>query len=578
MLDPRIYRTGLIGVALAAIIVAFSFGSQQGSLTTNLAPDAFNGGDAYSLMTRLAARYPDRRPGSAGDRALGRYVAGQLRHDGFSVSTDRFSGATVDGRRPLQTVTGTLAGLSNGTVVVVASRDALSRPATAGISSTAVLLELARVLAGETQNRSIVLASTSGSTGGAGAAELARTVPGPVDAVLVLGDLAGTDVRQPTVVPWGTEARLAPQLLRNTIATALAAQAGLSAGHTSLPGQFLHLALPLGVTDQAQFNSLGIPSVLLSFSGERPPAAHEPTSLVQITAAGRTVLESVGALSAGPRVPPPSAYLLYSGKVLPAWAVRLLVLALIAPALMVAIDGIARSRRRRHSLGAALGSVVSATAPFLLAAVFVVALRAFGAIDTATRAAVPGGALTVGTSGIVIMALGLCLVAGAFALRSRLAPGLAHPGPAAPPVVLLVLALVALALWLSNPFAAALLVPALHFWMWAVGPRRAPAAALLVSGLLLPAAALVYYAHALGLGPLATAWSSVLLVAGGGIGIGGVIAAALVLGCLATLIAAALVAAREAKPEDVPITVRGPVTYAGPGSLGGTGTGSALRR
>jgi hypothetical protein len=114
--------------------------------------------------------------------------------------------------------------------------------------------------------------------------------------------------------------------------------------------------------------------------------------------------------------------------------------------------------------------------------------------------------------------------------------------------------------------------------MWVVGPRRVPAVILLLSGLLLPAAALVYYAHALGLGPLGTAWSTVLLVGGGGIGIGGVIAASLVLGCVATLIAAWFTAAREDRPSEVPITVRGPVTYAGPGSLGGTGTGSALRR
>lgn len=576
MLDPRIYRMGLIGVALAVIVVAFSFGSQQGALTTNLAPDAFNGSDAYGLMTTLAARYPDRRPGSPGDQALGGYVAGQLRQDGFDVSTHRFSGSTVDGNRPLETVTGVLAGLSNGTVVVVASRDALTRPATAGLSSTAVLLELGHVLADETQNRTIVLASTSGSIGGSGAAELARTVPGPVDAVLALGDLAGTRIHQPVVVPWGTEARLAPQLLRNTVATALSAQTSLSAGQTSLPGQFLHLALPLGVTDQAQFNSLGIPSVLLSLSSERPPAAHEPTSAAQITAVGRSVLEAVDALSTGAQVPPPSAYLLWSGKVVPAWAVRLLVLALIAPVLMTAIDGLARARRRRHSVAGALGSLLSATAPFLLVAVLALVLRGVGALDTATPSPAPGGVVAVGTSEIVIMALMVCLVLGAFVLRARLATGLTDSGPAAPPAVLLVLCLVTLALWVSNPFAAALLLPALHLWTWVVGRPRVPALILLLCGLLLPAAALVYYAHALGLGPLATAWSGVLLVGGGGIGIGPVIAGSLVLGGLATLIAAAFTAARESQPGDVPITVRGPVTYAGPGSLGDTGP--ALRR
>jgi hypothetical protein len=129
----------------------------------------------------------------------------------------------------------------------------------------------------------------------------------------------------------------------------------------------------------------------------------------------------------------------------------------------------------------------------------------------------------------------------------------------------------------ANPFAAALIVPALHLWMWAVGPRRSVSALLVLAGLAVPVAAVFYYAHSLGLGPLAAAWSIVLLVAGGGVGVGAVVAASLVLGCLATLVAAAAIgAAREARPEVLPVTVRGPVTYAGPGSLGGTR--SALRR
>jgi hypothetical protein len=42
------------------------------------------------------------------------------------------------------------------------------------------------------------------------------------------------------------------------------------------------------------------------------------------------------------------------------------------------------------------------------------------------------------------------------------------------------------------------------------------------------------------------------------------------------VISIALSALREPRAEPVPVTVRGPITYAGPGSLGGTK--SALRR
>ena len=75
MLDPRIYRAGLIAVAMAVIVVAFSFGNQRGPVTTSIPPDAFNGQNAYANMKGLAHRYPQREPGSVGDDALAGDVA-----------------------------------------------------------------------------------------------------------------------------------------------------------------------------------------------------------------------------------------------------------------------------------------------------------------------------------------------------------------------------------------------------------------------------------------------------------------------------------------------------------------------
>jgi hypothetical protein len=48
------------------------------------------------------------------------------------------------------------------------------------------------------------------------------------------------------------------------------------------------------------------------------------------------------------------------------------------------------------------------------------------------------------------------------------------------------------------------------------------------------------------------------------------------MGCVLTAAAVLVALARQPRPEEVPVTVRGPVGYAGPGSLGGTE--SALRR
>src|SRR5438477_1299159 len=87
MLDPRIYRTGLIAVAVALIVLAFSLTDQQGPLGTTLPPEAFNGQNAYTDMVGLARKYPARAPGSRTDRALAAKVALALAKDGFNVST-----------------------------------------------------------------------------------------------------------------------------------------------------------------------------------------------------------------------------------------------------------------------------------------------------------------------------------------------------------------------------------------------------------------------------------------------------------------------------------------------------------
>ncbi len=590
MLDPRIYRTGLVPVVLAVIVLAFSLDDQQGPVTTTLAPQAYNGASAYATLNQLAKAYPQRRPGSPKDSQLAAYVGGQLRAYGFAVSTDSFTGRTVDGTRSLQNVIGTRAGQQNGSIVVVADRNARGSPAAASLSGTAVMLELANVLSGETLQHTVVLASTSGSAGDAGALRLARTLQRPVDAVLVLGDLAGQAEREPVVVPWSNSQQVAPPELRNTVASALTTQAGLQPGSTGLIGQLAHLAFPMVATEQGPFGTAGLPAVLLSLSGERAPAANEPTSSGRITAMGRTVLQAVSALDGAPAVPAPSTYLGFSGKTIPAWAVRLLVLALILPVLVATIDGLARARRRGHPILRWVGWVLAAAFPFVLSVVIVLLAREVGVIGAAPPTPLAGGAITLHGGEIALFAVLACTIVGGLvwlrpALVRIVAPGVGAGGrepygAGAAAGVLLVLCLVALAVWLANPFAALLLVPALHLWLWIVVPDvRLPAPAailLLLAGLALPVVIAVNYATTLGLDPIQTLWSWVLLVAGGAVGLLAALEWSIALGCLVSVVAIALRTARQPHPEPAPVTIRGPVSYAGPGSLGGTE--SALRR
>ena len=593
MLDPRIYRTGLVIAALALVVLAFSLSDQQSALNPTLAPAAFNGQNVAAKMATIATEDPSRRPGSDGDQSLAVTVRNTLTQYGFQPTVDTFTGRTVDGTVPLENVVGVRPGTDSGSIVIVAPRDALGPPALAAASGSATLMELARDLEGETLHRSVVLASTSGTQGTAGAIRLAANLAGPVDAVLVLGDLASTHLQQPIVLPWSTRQAVAPTGLRNTVAAALAAQSSLSNSFTGLGGQFAHLAFPFTLGQQAPFGARGIPAVELSLSGEQGPAADAPTmNADQLTAVGRAVLTTISALDSGRTLPPPSAYVLLGGKVVPGWAISLFVLSLMIPVLMTTIDGVARARRRGHIIWRSLTVVLAAAVPFVLLVGLVLLARLSGILPVAPPGPVAAGAIPLSGGGVALLVvMALVLLggsAGVLALARRLPTrtrtsrrpleGRASDGALAG--LLVVMCAITFVIWLSNPFAAFLLVPALHLWLWAVSPDvRVPLPlrlVLIAIGIAPAVLVVVYYANELGYGPINVVWEMILLIAGHGVSIVAAVEWSVVLGCLLSALTLSVLATRSLRTQPTPVTVRGPVTYAGPGSLGGTK--SALRR
>lgn len=589
--DPRIYRSGLVVVAVAVLVLAFSLENQQGALSSSLAPDAFNGQNVASTMTGLAHAYPYRAPGTTGDHDLAIFVRHKLRQYAFAPTTDTFSARTADGTRTLENVIGIRPGMESGSVVIVAHRDARSSPATASLSGTATLIELARDLEGETLHRSVVLASTSGSQGTAGAIRLARTLAGPIDAVIVLGDLASTHIRQPVVVPWSDGPRVAPPMLRHTISATLNRQAAISSSDTSLFGQFVHLAFPLTLSEQGPFGARGIPAVALSLSGERGPAPDaEVAGPDQLTSVGRGVLSAISALDGGPTVPAASAYVLFDSKVVPGWAISVFVLSLVIPVLLTTIDAVARAFRRGYRMWRWLAAVLLAAVPFALGVLVILGARLLGTLAIAPPGLVPAGAIPLHSSGTVVLLLAAVVASASLCvlcpLAIRFAAGPARLGDfestlgGASAALLLVMCAVTVGIWLSNPFAAALLVPALHLWLVAVNPdfrlRLSIRLVLMLAGLVPVAGLVAYYAVTLGFGPLDAIWAATLLIAGHVITPLMALQWSVFFGCVVTAAGILVVLARLPRPEEVPVTVRGPVNYAGPGSLGGTK--SALRR
>jgi hypothetical protein len=592
MLDPRIYRAGLIAVAVGAILLAFSFTNQPGPAGTTLPPEAFNGQNAHRNMLGLAEKFPDRSPGSPDDDALAGAVAKALRRDGFAVTTSSAPAHTAEGTRTLKTVTAVRPGLSSDSIVVVSHRDSSGSPDIAGLSGTAVLLELGRVLSGETQHRSLVLVSTSGSAGSAGASQVARNLGESVDAVIVLGDLAGSGLRDPIVVPWSNGQQVAPPVLRNTLSADISAQAGISSGQSSLLGEFAHLAFPLSLTEQGPFGENGYSAALVSLAGQRVPAPDElAASPDRMTGLGQAMLEAVNSLDTAPAVPAPTPYLLFDGKVIPPWAVRLFVLALIVPVLLTTIDGMARARRRGHPILRWMLWVLAGALPFLLGVGLVLGARLVGLLGATPPAPLGAGQVPLHAAGIVVLSIVGVAIVLTLLFRKRLVAQLirTRPGPLGSPAnpgagaaLMLVMCALTLGIWVRNPYAAALLVPALHLWLWVLDPGvrmpRPVAAVLMLAGFALPVLVALYYGRALGLGPVDAAWNGVLMIAGGYVGLVNALLWSLVLGCFASAVSIVIRRPRPARPrrEEAPVSVRGPVTYAGPGSLGGTK--SALRR
>jgi hypothetical protein len=603
MFDGRIYRAALAPLLPMVVIAGFSLTGAAAPLRSTLAPDAFDGARAYASLQQMAHAFPDRRPGSTGDRRLASYVAQSLRSlagsagGGFQVFTRSFQARTAEGERLLTDVIALRPGSSGERpIAILAHRDAVASGSAAELSGTAALLELARVFAESETRRPIVLVSTSGgSEGAAGARWFAAHTGSEPDAAIVLGDLAGLRAHKPFVLPFSGGTETAPETLQATLQGAVSQEVGTPAGSVGLSAQLAQLALPLAIGEQASLEDAGIPAVAVQVSGTRAPAAGTRVSQRRLSNFGRAALAAVYALDEGPDVEGQSSTAVRLGhRTLPAWAVRLLALATLLAPLLVCVDALARLRRRHEPIGRALLRVVCLALPFALAAIFAVALGALG-IVAAPDAQLSGQALaTDGSAAVGAVATLLVLAAMLFAapalarrLSATSAPG--HDASPSPPghdaaglAAMLALLAAALLLWTANPFAALLLVPAAHLALLAADSRTPRSLSLPALALaLLPAVALLLvYGRELGLGPLALVESAFLAVAGGQVGLVAALLWSLAAGSVLALLALAMTNRRAGshpeRLEHLEVSTRGPLTYAGPGSLGGTE--SALRR
>jgi hypothetical protein len=654
VLNGRLYRVAFAPFLLVLALVAFSLGPRPAPLTTTLAPDAFEGAPAYAELKRLVTEFPARRPGSPGDEALAHHIAATIQGfggtagGGFQVHLRRISTQTVAGEQTLTTVVALRPGsTSESAIAIVAHRDASQRGSVAELSATAALLELARVLASRETKRSIVLVSTSGGSGGdAGAADFAahaaQLTHGSIDAAIVLGDLASTHVSRPVVVPYSDGYGAAPDQLTRTLAGAILHEAGLQPGAPSALGQLAHLAFGYAPGEQGPLLAAGIPATLVQASGEAGPAAGAPVSSERLEGLGKATLDAIDALDVAPQLEAaPQRGIVLAHQIIPAWALRLLIGALLIPPLVVLVDGLARARRRSRPIARWTLWALTCAFPFLACALFARALGALGWLSYAPALPVLPRDLPFAADGaiavlacllvlglawlawpVLLRALGLTVLPGAPAIDAAGLPagvpalsrrasrqggkrgfgvrvgagvrarvGAARPlrqtsiarTDAAGIATLSALLVLALLVWWVNPYAALLMLPALHLLLIPASPdwRPRPLVGLgLLALALVPLALLVaFYADQIGYGLGGFAQAAVLLLAGGHVGLTAAAAWSLALGCLVAMALVALTPPAEDAAgiplERTEVSIRGPLSYAGPGSLGGTE--SALR-
>ncbi len=588
MVDIRIYRAAFIPALLVLVVVMFSIQERPAPLTNKIAPDAFDGAEVIGTTEEIVVRYPNRKPGSPGDAALGELVRKRFEGLGLEASTDSFS---AQGEQ-MANVTGVLSGASDRQIVVLAHRDTPRAPGASSASSTAALLEMARALDSSRREKTFVFVSTDGgSLDSAGARHFADHYAdrSKIDAAFVLDDIAAAGAQRPFLIPWSEGPdRTSLQILRSSEA-ALQREIGAGAGYQSWAGQFVRQAWPITLREQGPLVQAEINAITFTSHGEVPrdPAQDqlEQLSEARMKSFGRSVMSAALAYdSARSLKGSPRKYVVAARKLMPGWAIALLALALLTPPLAASIDAFARARRQGDRIGGWVRWVLSSSVPFAAALAASWAFELAGWLPTSPSEAIsPLSKPSFGEVAPALVAIVALFALGWLVLRpALLSAGAAsgRPTGSMPAVALsLVFSVELLLVWAANPFVALLLLPAAHLCLLAAlpeGPRRP----LLIAGmalgaLLLPALALIYYGTQAELG-LQVGGYLLMLVTSATSSLPTAVLCALIGGSLVSSVLIAIAAGPRQGHED--LTLRGPASYAGPGSLGGTSSAIGERR
>jgi hypothetical protein len=530
--SSQLYRGAFLLCSLPLLLAAFSV-TKPGPLQRPLLPPAFDARATLALAGELSAEFPDRSPGTPGAVGAARWFAEQLGPYGLPTSTDSWLQKLPGGRVVrLRNLAAVAPGQTKDAIVVMAHRDdtGAGPGANDNATGTAALIELARAYARpvteeqaavQSTHTLVFLSTDAGAYGGLGAVRFVTRYRDPIVAVVNLDALAGPG--PPRLVFTGERPQSPAPTIVATATARILEQTGVRPHHPGFFGQLVDLGFPFTLYEQGPFVARGVPAITLTTGGNRPPSAFGDTTgrlgRPKLVKMGRAAQELLGSLNQGLEVAQrPTTDVWVGDRRIRGWTLELVLIALLAPFIVAAVDLFALGRRHGVRLLPAIRALRSRLAYWGFAAIVFTCFRLLGAFGSGPPRP-PNPATSFAGDWPVIALLGFIVVVavGWIVARDRLVPRrpvTSEVQLAGQTVALLALAIVGLLVVSTNPFALLFVLPALHVWLWlpqrqrSAGPVRIGLFTLGIAG---PAIVLLSLAWRYGLG-LDAPWYLFLLV------------------------------------------------------------------
>lgn len=481
MLNARLYRTCWLIAGVALVVALLTLESPNRGPQPAL-PASVDGQGTLELADNLQAVAPERPAGTEADLVAARVVQNQLSQlPGFGgrVQVQEFE-ARADGRRiALQnvyiSVPGSSGGSARGGVLVVAPRDT-PRGVSAGASSTAILLRLARLSATTRHLRPHLFVSTDGSTLGQAGLRwfLDRFSSFPISSVMVLDGLGDAEGDRIHVWSRGTDSSQALHVAR-LAEDSIIRVGGRPEAIPGLGNQLARLAVPQTAGDQGPAVAAGIPAVTLSGRPDSPLRNGPRPTAERLELTANAAYDLLTVLDQPDTMIAPDSRIALAGREVRPTVARLALLLLTLPLIVLAVDVVARARRNRIRLRRGMAAVGRRAAPLGVALMGGYLLVLLG-VWPGTSAGAPPQPADAAFS--LPALLGLLGVAAAALLVARLTrPRRARTDedevdPAEGAAGLVLIALFMVVLWLANPYALLLALPAAHALLIATVAER----------------------------------------------------------------------------------------------------------